>query len=43
MNQVEQKFVLARMEALESKLRSNEEYWQQVKISNEAGKNLKML
>ena len=32
MNQVEQKFVLTRMEALESQLRNNEEYWQQVRI-----------
>lgn len=38
MDQITQEFVLARMEALESKLRSNEEYWKQVKISNEAGK-----
>lgn len=38
MNQIEQKFILARMEALEAKLRNNEEYWQQVKIANQAGK-----
>lgn len=39
MNNIEKEFVLARMEALESKLRNNEEYWKQVKISNEAGKS----
>lgn len=38
MNNIEKEFVLARMEALEAKLRNNEEYWQQAKISNEAGK-----
>lgn len=38
MNHVEKEFVLARMEALEAKLRNNEEYWQQVKVSNQAGK-----
>lgn len=38
MDQVEQKFVLARMEELEVRLRSNEEYWQQVRVANEAGK-----
>jgi len=37
-NQVEQKFVLARMEELESRIRKNEEYWQQVRAANEAGK-----
>ena len=38
MNQVEQKFVLAKMEELEARLRKNEEYWQQVRVANEAGK-----
>ena len=38
MDQVEQKFVLARMEELEARIRNNEEYWQQVRVANEAGK-----
>lgn len=38
MNDIEKEFVLARMEALEVRLRDNEEYWQQVKVSNQAGK-----
>lgn len=38
MNQIEQKFVLARMEELESRIRKNEEYWRQVRVANEAGK-----
>lgn len=38
MNQVEQKFVLSRMEELEIRLRDNEEYWRQAKIANQAGK-----
>lgn len=38
MDHVEQKFVLARMEELEARLRKNEEYWQQAKIENKAGK-----
>lgn len=37
-NQVEQKFVLARMEELEARIRKNEEYWQQIRVANEAGK-----
>ena len=35
---VEKEFVLARMEELEARIRKNEEYWQQAKISNQAGK-----
>lgn len=42
MNQLEQKFVLARMEELETRIRSNEEYWQQVRIANEAGKRFEV-
>lgn len=38
MDHVTQQFVLSRMEELEVRLRDNEEYWQQVKISNQAGK-----
>lgn len=38
MNQIEQKFILARMEELEIRLRDNEEYWKQAKIANQAGK-----
>lgn len=38
MDQITQEFVLSRMEELEIRLRNNEEYWQQVKISNQAGK-----
>lgn len=38
MNQVEKEFVLARMEELEARIRKNEEYWQQAKIANKAGK-----
>lgn len=38
MNQIEQEFVLARMEELEVRLQNNEEYWQQVRIANQAGK-----
>jgi len=38
MNQVEQKFLMARMEELEARIRNNEEYWQQAKIANKAGK-----
>ncbi len=37
MNHMEQKFVLTRMEGLETRIRKNE-YLQQVKISNQAGK-----
>ena len=39
MEQITQKFVLARMEELEIRLRDNAEYWQQVKVANEAGKS----
>lgn len=39
MDQLTQKFVLTRMEALEAKIRNNEEYWQQVRIANRVGKN----
>lgn len=38
MNEIEKEFVLSRMEALETRLRDNEEYWEQVKVSNQAGK-----
>ena len=38
MDQVEQKFIMARMEELENRLRNNTEYWQQVRTANEAGK-----
>lgn len=38
MDQLTQKFVLARMEELETRLRNNEEYWRQARISNQAGK-----
>lgn len=38
MNQVEQKFVLVRMEELEKRIHNNDEFWQQAKVSNEAGK-----
>ncbi|MCM1233299.1 MAG: hypothetical protein NC489_24540 [Ruminococcus flavefaciens] len=38
MEQVEDKFIMARMEELENRLRNNAEYWRQVKVANEAGK-----
>lgn len=38
MDHVKKEFVLARMEELEVRIRKNEEYWQQAKISNQAGK-----
>ena len=38
MNQVEQKFVLVRLEELEKRIHNNDEFWQQAKVSNEAGK-----
>lgn len=38
MDQITQEFVLARMEELEVRIRKNEEYWQQVRVANEAGK-----
>lgn len=38
MDQIAQEFVLARMEELEVRLRNNQEYWQQAKIANQAGK-----
>lgn len=38
MKQIEQKFVLSRMEELEIRLHDNAEYWQQAKVANQAGK-----
>lgn len=38
LNHIMKEFVLTRMEALESKLQKNEDYWQQVQISCMAGK-----
>lgn len=38
MDQITQEFVLSRMEELEVRIRKNEEYWQQVRVANEAGK-----
>lgn len=43
MDQVTQKFVMARMEELEIRLRDNKEYWQQVKVSNQAGKKFEVV
>ena len=42
MNQVEQKFVLSRMEELEVRLRNDEEYWRQVRVANESGKRFEV-
>lgn len=38
MDQIEQEFLMARMEELEIRIRKNEEYWRQVRVANEAGK-----
>lgn len=38
LNKIEKEFVLARMEALDSRLRNDEEYCQQAKLSNQVGK-----
>lgn len=38
MNHIMEEFVLTRMEALESKIQNNEDYWRQVQISCVAGK-----